>query len=311
MSESVTIRSARRFPIAVLAGLCAAAFVATPARAAVTVADFEGASATADGFPGAPGNGWTSSWNTVNGATGVVYTGTVANSTPLNASPNYLSVSNSGSTAAGTVVVRRVFGTNGDVDPAQPHRVAFQFRFDGNMANFSGSFNDRINLFADPGGVNTTAVTNAWMMGVAAANNGTSNVVPAPNTWFFFDAGNELGNAQGFTGSNLVNTGVTLTSGTVYSFTVDVYPALGKYDATISNGTQSFTGTDLQFRNLKASTATADVPDTLHFGIQSSAATDNHAFSLDGLSITAIPEPGSLAFLGLTALALVGRRRSR
>lgn len=292
MSESAKSRSARRFPMVVLAGLCAAPFLATPARAAVTVNDFEGAPNTPDSFPGAAGNGWNTLWNMVNGATGVVYAGTVANTTPINASPNYLSVSNTGSSAAGTVVVRRVFGTNGDVDPAQPHRVAFQFRFDGDMANFSGSFNDRINLFADPGGVNTTAASNAWMIGVAAASNGTSNVVPAPNTWFFFDAGNETGSAgaaQAFTGANLVNTGITLTSGTVYSFAVDVYPALGKYDATISNGTQSFTGTDLQFRNLKTSTAPLDVPDTLHFGIQSSAATDNHAFSLDPAS----PSPPS------------------
>jgi hypothetical protein len=307
-------QSARRFSFTVLAGLCAGAFVAAPTNAAVTVADFEGASGTADYFPGVPGNGWTSAWGTVNG-TNVSYGGSVASAAPLNASPNYLSVTNTGTAAnaAGTAVVRRVFGTNGDVNPAQPHRVAFQFRFDGNMADFSGSFNDRVNLFADPGGVSNTAATNAWMIGVAAASNGTSNVIPAPNTWFFFDAGNEPGStaAQSFTGSNLVNTGVVLTSGTVYSFTVDVYPALGKYDATISNGTQSFTGTDLQFRNLKASTATADVPDTLHFGIQSSAATDNHAFSLDALSVTAIPEPGSIAFLGLAVAGLLRGRRAR
>jgi hypothetical protein len=302
-------QSARQLSLTVLAGLCAAPFFATPASAAI-VADFEGAATSADSFPGVAGNGWTSAWSLANG-TNVAYAGTVANTTPLNASPNYLSVSNTGTgIAAGTAVVRRTFGTPGDADPAQPHRVAFKFRFDGNMADFSGTFNDRINLFADPSGVTTTAPSNAWMIGVAAASNGTANVIPAPNTWFFFDAGNES-TANAFTGNNLVNTGITLSSGTVYSFTVDVNPALGKYDATISNGTQSFTGTDLQFRNGKASTATADVPDTLHFGIQSSATTDNHAFSLDALTITAIPEPGSLAFLGLTSLALATRRRAR
>jgi hypothetical protein len=149
------------------------------------------------------------------------------------------------------------------------------------------------------------------MAGVAAANNNTTNVVPAPNTWFFFDAGNEHGAAgaeQSFTGTNLLNTGIAFTSGVVYSFTFDVYPALGKYDATVSNGAQSFTGTDLQFRNLKTSAALADAPDTIYAGIGSSATTDNHAFALDGLTITAIPEPGSLAFLGLAGLALLRRR---
>ena len=306
--------AARRFPIAVLAGLCAAPLLTIPVAAAPITADFEGGTGSVDTFPGAAGNGWANGWSVVNG-TGVNYAGAVANTNPLNASSNYLSVSNTGNgTQGGTAHARRAFTSNGDVDPTQPHRVAFQFRFDGNMANFSGSFSDRVNFFADPnasGSVINTATTNAWMIGVASASNGTTNVVPANNTFFFFDAGNESGNAQGFTGSNLVNTGISFTSGVVYSVSVDVYPALGKYDATISNGTQSFTGTDLQFRNLKTSTAAADAPDTLYFGIGSSANADNHAFAIDGLSITAIPEPGSLAWVGLATLALGARRRVR
>lgn len=304
MSQSYSVR---RFPLAILAGLAAAPLL--PANAAPIVANFEGGAGSVDTFPGMGGNGWVGPWSVVNG-TNVVYTGSVASTNPLNASPNYLSVRNAGTgTAAGSAVVTRAFTTNAEVNPALPHRVAFQFRFDGNMTDFNGQFADRINLFADPGNTTTTATSNSWMMGVAAAGNGSANTIPAANTWFFFDAGNESSNPQGFTGSNLVNTGVPLTPGTVYSFTVDVYPALSKYDATISNGTQSFTGTDLQFRNLK--TAAADAPDNLYFGIQSSANTDNHAFSVDALSITAIPEPGSLALFGIAGLTLLRRRRVR
>jgi uncharacterized protein (TIGR03382 family) len=185
--------------------------------------------------------------------------------------------------------------------------VAFQFRFDGNFTEFSESFTDRINLFADPGGVSTTATSNAWMIGVASAGS-ASNTIPAPNSWFFFDAGNESP-ANAFTGANLVGTGIALVPGLVYDFTVDVYPSLGKYDATVSDGTNSFTGTDLQFRNGKTSTAPLDIPDTLHFGIGSSAAADNHAFSIDALTVTAIPEPASLAWIGLGVTALLRRRR--
>ena len=300
-------RTPRRFIAAVALTAAVAACFAPTTRAATIVADFEGAAGTVDHFPGVAGSGWGGPWAMVNG-TGVSYAGAVANSAPLDASPNYLSVSRSGGTAAGTAHVRRPFNTFGDVDPTQPHRITVKLRFDGNLTDFNGSFQDRLNLFADPGAVTTTAPSNSWMIGAAGGSNGTSNVVPAPNTFFFFDAGNEP-TANAFTGANLVNTGVALNPGTVYSFTIDVYPGLGKYDATINDGTNSFTGTDLQFRNGLASASAANAPDTLYFGIQSSAAADNHAYSVDALTITAIPEPATFGLFAVGALALATRRR--
>jgi hypothetical protein len=79
----------------------------------------------------------------------------------------------------------------------------------------------------------------------------------------------------------------------------------------VGDGTNTFSGTDFQFRNGLASTTAANAPDTLFFGIQSSATADNHAYSLDSLTITAIPEPATVALASLAGIGLLARRRRR
>lgn len=275
------------------------------AGAATISAGFEGASGTVDHFPGIAGDGWATGWGTQNN-TNVSYAGAIATASPLDASPNYLSFARTSGTGTGGTVVRRTFTTLDDVSPAQPHRISFKYRFDGNFTEFNGQFNDRLQIFGDASAILSTATSNSWIIAAAAADNGTTNDIPAPNTWFAFD---NHGNTN-FTGTNLVNTGIALVPGTVYTFQIDVFPSQGKYELTLTDGVNTSFLSDLDFRG--GIPTAGNEPDVIHFGANISAANDNHAFSIDSLTVTVAPEPGTFGVVGIAAIAaLLRRRRAR
>ena len=94
--------------------------------------------------------------------------------------------------------------------------------------------------------------------------------------------------------------------GGVYEFAVTVHPNRGSYDAWMSDGTTSFSASELTFRN-----GGTGAFDWLHFGGSISSADDDWRFSLDSVLIEYVPEPATTVLLlfGVAVLAPVRRKR--
>ncbi|HSI34485.1 MAG: PEP-CTERM sorting domain-containing protein [Phycisphaerae bacterium] len=282
------------------AAVAAAFAVCAPlsARAAI-VADFTdgNGSTLPDQWTGSVGSGWQTAWSSAGTTTG---TG-VVNTSPLGGGGNYLQVVDNTTTTP--AYIRRQYATSGDVDIAQPYRVSLRYRFDGTMAEFT-DFNDRLAIFGDTGAVTSSATSNTWLLGVAGGNTGAgAGQSVFAGRWYMFD--NNGSNA--FATSNMVDTGLTLVGGREYAITVDVDPTTGTYDATIDDGVNpAFTANDLTFRR----GAGASAASWFHVSGNATAATDNSAFSLDGVVISAVPEPSTAALLVIGA-GLLGRRGRR
>ena len=240
------------------------------------------------------GTGWINSWTPT--ATSPA-TPVVSSASELTAgSGNYLPVAPTSVTSNTTHAVSRQFSS---VVASSPYTVRFDWRMDTALTNFN-TFNDRVHIGGSAGNVNSDA-TFSWLVGVAGADNGATNVVPDGN-WYVYDYTNN----NGFSGSNLVDTGITLTTSVVYSFIVNVNPAARTYTVNISGSdSSSYTSGALDFRN-QSSTPT----NTLAFGSVTHATNDNTTFSIDNISIDGVPEPSSIALAGLLgAIGLIRRRR--
>lgn len=263
---------------------------------ALTVAQFTdgNTSAATDGYPGAGGDGWNAGWSSLAGSGGTV---SVANSTPLDGGGNYLVSSR---TNAGDRTIGRRYLDHDGVDDAAPHMISWKWRFDGNIQQFGGSFNDRFAFYGNGAGVAGSTAANSWLIGLVAADRAGNDIFD--NNWYFFDNNG----SSDFNQTNMVNTGLTLQPGAVYDFKVLVDPVAGTYDAFMSDGANSASATGLTFR----SGLTGAFP-VIHFSSTASATNDNLAFALDAVRIEAlIPEPATAALLvaGLSAVSLRRRR---
>lgn len=227
--------------------------------------NFDGGNDTGlvDAFTGMSGGGWTTPWTVSPGASGAP---TVVNTNPLTASGgNYLQVDLTGSDRN----VIRQYGNTPDFNVASNHSISWQWRLDEPFE--ANSQFDRINFFANasPSSSSTTS-TNSWTIGVAPTLMGH-------DSWYFYDR--QLDNSFG--PQNAVNTGMALTPGVTYSFSVDLNPVAGTYDASISDGVHQFTAEDLNFRSPSLSST------YLHFGGKvSNGSSDALSYSLDSVAIT-------------------------
>jgi|GEM_PF-1574246 len=232
--------------------------VASPGHAAAPSNEFAEPTPARDGFTGA--------WSKFGEGVASVET-----QQPLEGNTPYLSVAFSNQ---GNRTIRRQLTRADGIDSMQPHQIRWKWRFDGKPKDFGGSYQDRINFFgaekAEPGS-NDHAT---WLIGIAAGSEPGHEVYEGK--WFFFDR-NEDGD---FKKDNMVNTGLGLVAGAVYEFTVTVDPSTGFYDATISDGKNSFSESGLRFRNGKS------VPDGfIHFGVSASAKADDLTFALGSLRV--------------------------
>ncbi|MST00651.1 MAG: DUF1549 domain-containing protein, partial [Pedosphaera sp.] len=182
-------------------------------------------------------------------------------------------------TNAGSRALRRTFAKTTAFDPAKPHRIEWRWRFDGKPGDFGNSFNDRINFFAADQPQGGSNASSSWIIGLATASEPGREV--HEGKWFFFDRQDD----GDFKKENMINTGLSLVPGAIYSFSVTVDPAAGVYSATIHDGARSFTETGLHFRNDRKG-----AHPVLHFGGSASNAGDDHSFSLGEIRITSLAE---------------------
>ena len=289
-------------PYNTLTATCIAGLLATAGMAnAAVIADFSdgiGNQTTAvDQFKGIAGGGWTTAWGnqgSVSGVTTTVIDGTVG--TPLNSGGDYLGLNMVG--PGGTGTVGRSYGDFDAVDTAtDSYKISWDFRAEVDiMAAGVGGGEDRFHFAGDSSFVTGSAPSNSWLIGM------TESQIYAGN-WYFIDNNG----STAWTEANAVNTGMAVVAGTVYSFDITVNPTTGTYDASVTNGTITFSDTDLTFRN-----GLTGAFDTASFGMAMGGddlGTSANEMSIDSLHISAIPEPSSLLLLSFTGLMLIFRRR--
>jgi hypothetical protein len=268
-----------------LFGFALLLIVASSASGAI-VANFDGGNGTAssDQWTGIAGNGWATAWGQAGTVTGST---TVTTTSPLSGGGNYLSVVDDTTTASS--YIRRQYQSFGDVNINQSYRISFSFRFDGNMTDFT-TFTDRLAIFGDSTAQTATGATNSWGIGVAASNSGAgAGQSVYPGEWYFLDNNG----STAFATSNMFDTNLALVGGRVYNITLDVNAVAGSYSASINDGVNPVvSASNLTYRN-----GTTNISNFFHVSVNGSAAADNSAFSIDNLTISAIPEPA-----GITAI---------
>lgn len=253
---------------------------------AAVIADFTDGNTTSavDGYAGKAGGGWTGAWN--NPTSNITYAATVTNTSPLKAgSGNYLSItaSSPGSVANSQASVNRQYSSGISLT----QEVKFEFLFRADVI----SSQTRYTIFDAPASQPATGANMTWEV----ALNGS--------TWYLYS-----GNGAG--GGSEISTGLTATAGTTYAFTILANPTAKTFTVSIANtlGTVLYTSGTTTFRSSAAS-----LGGYLTFSTVDSdpSSPTSLASSIDGISITQVPEPGTVALLGLGGAAFLWMRRRK
>jgi hypothetical protein len=264
------------------------------AQGAIT-ANFDGA--PGDGYPGTAGNGWGGGWVTQASASSVSWASGVGSSYG-SMSPgggNYLGNVYQFSSGSGYHLLSRQYVTSAaaGVDTTQAHRITFKFRLNSPSTTWDDSIGrDSISFYDDVAGNSYFSSSPTWIFGASSRTGGTT-----PKLNFEVIDGNRAGTGTA------IDTGIALVTGTVYTFTITTYPDTRSWDAMISNGVTTFSRDDLGWRSNVTS-----VGGFINMRGSVSYSPKDRLFSVDSVSIAAVPEPTCLSVLAIASL-LVTRRR--
>jgi len=230
------------------------------ARSATVVANFTdgNTNASIDGYIGKAGSGWLAGWNPIDSSS--VLSGTVTGASPINQGGNYLSASlaisgttsNTGMGAMGRKFDRAI------VSSTTPYTVKFDLRPESQLTSSS----DKILVFGDvsSGYVFSTGTGNTFCI-QGVYNSGSP-------TWLVTNSG------------SAVNTGMAMTQGSVYGFTVNVDPASRSYTVAIAS-----TGTTYQSGSMAFRASVSDGGNALYLGGIVRNTTGTITYSVDNISI--------------------------
>ncbi|HBO44018.1 MAG TPA: hypothetical protein DD670_08810 [Planctomycetaceae bacterium] len=263
----------------------------------LVTAKFDGGNSTTeiDGYTGVAGNGWSDGWkkttkNTTLTAT-VVSPGDAEFDDLKTGTGAYLSLTSE--STAGTEWysgIARDYGCiNVDgIDWTQAHTVQFKIRLDedvdSELSTFTGN-NDRYSITDNTATAGTTHPNNTWAInsfGAESVSTGGNVTEEMVGKWCFTD-GDNAGTVV-----NLINSGIALTTGGVYEFTVDLDPTTRTYDVSVFDGISTGSATDLHWRS-----AALNVGGFLNFAFCADSVGETRAWSIDEIVIsqglTAIP----------------------
>ena len=269
------------------------------------VANFTGGTGTTvvDAYAGTAGNGWLAGWGSTFSAA------SLSTTSPLNGGGNYVSTLSAAGTSADNLLFRQLNAStaaaNG-VSLSAPVRLKFDFRLD-TSALAAGEF-----VTINMGGNSSPFSSTNTAFAIRAYGSNTGNATAGK--WSFYNGTTTTNTASD---NNWVSSSMDLVSGRVYSFTVDITPnasaaansgQIGTYTVSIFDGTSTVSSTALNWRSNTATT----VPTILNFHAKDNSATTSVGFSVDSISLAAVPEPASFAALsGLAILGFAASRRRR
>jgi hypothetical protein len=255
------------------------------------VANFTDGTGTSsvDQYNGIVGLGWATPWGTTDQLAPNLNP-LVLNTAPINGGGNYLNVT---TTTLNDNAVGRQF--NGLTPSLTPVSFSFDLRIDS-LVGWDNA-NDYLTVHANNSlsTYNVSAASSFIIRAFGASPAAGKNA----NEWLFY---NGASNAGGYSAANFLNSGMTITAGTTYSFTIINDPATKKYNASIFDGVNTVSASDLGWRSSVASTALA-----LNQRVGNSG--DSLTYSLDNILIQEAPEPTSISLALLGGLSLIALRR--
>jgi hypothetical protein len=245
-----------------------------------TVANFTdgNTSILVDQFKGTAGLGWDAGWDITTGG-GTAPTATVLDTTPVNGSGNYLSVSTS---YIGDTAIGREFDKTGGAGGYDITTTKLKTTLDLRVDSLTGwdtatdyltvhstSNIDPVTQF-NPGGL-STFIIRAFGASPAEGKNAFE--------WLLYDGASDGG---GYNVNNFVNSGMPVVEGKTYTFTIVSDPVTKKYSGSIFDGTTTVTWSNLGWR--------AAVPsDRIAINNRVSDGLDVLSYSLDNALITLAP----------------------
>lgn len=224
------------------------------------------------------GRGWLTPWVAAGNPQGEV-----VRDNPLSGEGNpYLRV---GFYRSASRVIARSYGSRPDMDTTKPHKISWLWRFDGDLGQFEGDFNNQVHFYGNPYFRRRTWFTNSWLIGAVGAHETIGKLRQVhPMHWYAFDAG-EVDRGIEFQRDNMIDSGIPLKAGVVYRFAVSVYPQDARYDVRIEGDGQAFHRAGLRYRNREAAPS-----NVLHFGLLVKDEDNPASFSLDSIRIEMLDE---------------------
>ena len=277
------------------------------------VANFDGGNATdvVDAFTGIAGNGWAGPWEvnlsatneTLNASAGVVASSDAGFQELHPNDGNYLQLTlNDTENPINGTVSRDYKNIRPGIDWRESHTVDFTIRIDetgvGSELSALDTYTDRYAITGSNAARSSSSTEDMFLI-MATGDPGSwgDQIV---EKWAFAD-GNGAGGIDAFVGS-----GIDLVEGGVYDFSVTINPEDQTWDVTVTDGTNTFTATDLGWR-----TSSDFVGGVLNFGGQSESGADIRAMSIDNIRITQVPEPSTVALLTTLLLGLLFWHKKR
>ncbi len=243
--------------------------------APIQVLSFEGQPTDVDGYFGVAGNGWATPWEDDSPN----YEGEIRSENPFTfpgAGDHYFNFQGTSDNAQS---IHRTYQSVPGLDITQPHQISFLYRQHTNNG-FA-----RIYDLAGGGNLGTAA---AWIL----MAEGTDFVI--------FDS--DFG--TGFTARDTIPGGEDfIVIDHEYLITIDIRPGDGRFDVVIDDLTA---GTSISYEDARFRNQGTSVSGTINFNDGNGNLTN---FDIDLLTV--IPEPSTLALLGLGMAAALVRRRGR
>jgi hypothetical protein len=291
--------------ISLLLALCGAVLSAAPAGADV-VANFTDGNDDAtyvDAFHGIAGDGWATPWEeNLNAAatltTQVVSPGDSGYSELYAGGGRYLSTVSTPD--ADETDIRyglgRDHGGDGGIPLGTPYHIEFTYRIDEDLTagDWTGAFfgNDQADRYqmADGAAGNQLPASKAGWQIIGYASADSPNCPEGLEMeWSFVDG---LGSGS-LAPEMAVNTDIAMVSGGVYHFSIDSYVEVKRWSCSVEylnpeagyTGATQATQTNMGFRG-------TPVGSYVYFSSRASNEQDARAFSVDGISISALPFAG-------------------